>query len=268
MQIGLFGAGAVSKSWLARHPRLPQRLGPVAAPSYRLASRIANTIGAGHAVKDCNAFAPCRLVFICVPGSSVASAVETVAAAPLAWPGKIVLLCDGEMDSRSLAALRGQGAAAGSVRPIEGSSGNFGLEGDPAAVREARRLVHELKGRAVEFRPGCMDLYTAGVTFASSLFTPLMAACTDCLAASLRDARSAPHIAEALFQNSLRAYGHAGRKSWNGPLASGDAAAVGRELAALSARDPALARYYRAAAAFALQLLDRHPELLPTLRRN
>jgi len=37
---------------------------------------------------------------------------------------------------------------------------------------------------------------------------------------------SAMKVVEGLFQNSLRGYLYAGKRSWTGPLASGDRAAV------------------------------------------
>ena len=51
----------------------------------------------------------------------------------------------------------------------------------------------------------------------------------------------------------------AGKKSWSGPLASGDRAAVRRELEALEEANPLLAQFYRDVAAFALAWFKRHP---------
>ena len=46
MTFAVAGGGRVSASFVARLPRLAAELGPVAAQSYRLASRIVNSIGA------------------------------------------------------------------------------------------------------------------------------------------------------------------------------------------------------------------------------
>ncbi len=261
MHFGLFGGGAVSTSFIVRLPGLARRLGPVSAVSYRLASRIVNAMRAGRAVKDPGGLAACRLILVCVPETTLAGAVAMLGAAQIDWTGKTVLLCESAATSRALESLRGRGAAAGSVAPIEGSGQRFLVEGDTAAIRQARRLVAELGGKAVEFDTSRMALYDAGRTFATSLLTPLIAACVECLATAGRDNASAARIAEALLRKTLRAYLQSGRKSWNGPLAFGDEGEVRRQLAVLCENRPLLARYYRRAAVSALEYFDRHPEL-------
>ena len=45
---GVLGAGAVAKSLIGRLPAKTRDLGPVSAVSFRVASRIANTLRAGR----------------------------------------------------------------------------------------------------------------------------------------------------------------------------------------------------------------------------
>ena len=59
--VALIEAGSFSASPLARFKWPPERLGPVKAPSFRLASRIANRLKAGHPVKDLKAINPANL---------------------------------------------------------------------------------------------------------------------------------------------------------------------------------------------------------------
>jgi predicted short-subunit dehydrogenase-like oxidoreductase (DUF2520 family) len=66
---------------------------------------------------------------------------------------------------------------------------------------------------------------------------------------------SAMRVVAGLFQSTLRGYAYAGKRSWSGPLAAGDPEAVEREIEALEARNPALAKYYREIAALARELL-------------
>jgi predicted short-subunit dehydrogenase-like oxidoreductase (DUF2520 family) len=68
---------------------------------------------------------------------------------------------------------------------------------------------------------------------------------------------SAMKVVEALFRTTLRAYVYTGKRSWSGPIANEDAAAVRTEIEALEAARPELARHYREAAALAKQLLGR-----------
>lgn len=261
MEFGLFAGGAVSSSVIARLPGLARRLGPVAAGSFRVASRMVNSLRAGQAVRDCGGLRPCGLILVSVPDEALAEAVGLLVASPVEWAGKSVLLCESGGTSHSLHALGRRGAAVGSFIPVEGGTGRFLIEGDVAAVRHARRLVRDLGGKAVEFDSSRMALYDAGRTLATSLFTPLIAAAVECLSEAGRDPATAAHVAEALLQKTLRLYLHSGKKSWSGPLAVGDRTAVERELEVLCQSKPLLARYYREAAAFALDYFNRHPDL-------
>lgn len=266
MSFALFGGGLVTKSFVARLPRLAQRVGAVAAPEYRVASRIVNALGAGHAVKDCHQFDLSPLILICARGAVLDYALARLRGAGIVWTRKVVLLCDSGLDSAGLAPLREMGATVGSVQAMEWLPNRFVAEGDRAAVREARSLVREIGGSLLELDSARMAHYAAALSLSSSLFTPLIAACSECLSAASRNPREPARIVEDLLLKGIRGYSHAARKSWNGALARGDADAVRREWSALAETDPALARYYRDAALFTLTWFDRHPELREELR--
>ncbi len=106
----LAGAGRVSASFVSRLPHLRSELGPVAAQSYRLASRIVNSIGAGNAVRGYQDLNDSRLILICAPVRGVGAMVSALGES-LTCRGKIFLLCESGCDSRKLAGLRAQGAA-------------------------------------------------------------------------------------------------------------------------------------------------------------
>ena len=69
--VGLIGTGSLTDSPLTRFWWLSERLGPVKSASYRVASRIANMLQAGHPVKDYAEFESCVLILICVPEETV-----------------------------------------------------------------------------------------------------------------------------------------------------------------------------------------------------
>jgi hypothetical protein len=69
--VGLIGTGSLTDSPLTRFRWLSERLGPVKSASYRVASRIANMLRAGHPVKDYVEFESCELILICVPEDTV-----------------------------------------------------------------------------------------------------------------------------------------------------------------------------------------------------
>ena len=255
MTFAVAGGGRVSGSFVARLPRLASQLGPVAAQSYRLASRIVNSIGAGHAVRRYEDLNDSALILICAPAQSVVPIVSALADA-LECRGKVFLLCEDGADSRQLTALKSKGAKVGSIQVMRGFEGRrYVAEGDAAAVRAARRLVGQLRGRVEEISAAKLGLYAAALSFGGSLFTPLMEASLLCLQEAGMPKAGAMKVVEALFQSALRAYAYAGRRSWSGPLAEGDRAAVRIEIAALEAANPILAQYYREAATLSRQLL-------------
>ena len=255
MTFAVAGGGRVSASFVARLPGLESALGPVAAQSYRLASRIVNSIGAGRAVPTYKDLNDSTLILICAPVRGVAAIVSALADA-LECKGKIILLCEGGADSRVMARLREQGAAVGSLQSIPASDGNrFVAEGDAAAMRDAKRLIRKLGSRLEEISTAKIAEYAAALSFGTSLFTPLLEASLQCLLDAGMTKASAMKVAEGLFQNSLRGYLYAGKRSWTGPLASGDRAAVREEIEALAASRPVLARLYRESANLAMELL-------------
>jgi predicted short-subunit dehydrogenase-like oxidoreductase (DUF2520 family) len=255
MTFAVAGGGRVSASFVARLPRLSSDLGLVAAQSYRLASRIVNSIGAGRAARKYEDLDGSPLILICVPVRGLPGMIQALENA-IKCEGKIILLCESGTDSRQLAGLKAKGAAVGSIDPIPGfDNRRFVAEGDKAAVREAKALVRQLGGRVEEVRTSKMAVYAAGLSFAAGLFTPLMEASAQCLQDAGMTKVSAVKVTGALFGNSLRGYVYAGKRSWSGSLAVGDLAAVRKEVDALAASKPLLARYYRQAAQMALELL-------------
>jgi predicted short-subunit dehydrogenase-like oxidoreductase (DUF2520 family) len=115
--------------------------------------------------------------------------------------------------------------------------------------------VTQIGGRVEEVNSARLEVYAAALSFGGGLFTPLMEASLLCLQEAGMPKASAMRVVEALFQSSLRAYMYAGKRSWSGPLADGDRAAVRKEIEALAAFCPKLAPHYREAATFALKLL-------------
>lgn len=256
MEMALVGAGRVSASLIARLPRLSQRLGPVAAQSYRLASRIANSLGAGFAVKSYEECATARIFLLCVPELRLERVVQDLARCGISWSGKVVVICDTRMGSGPADPLRELGAAAGSLQLIEKSSPQrqFLIEGDAVAVRESRRLIQQMHGRAFEIDRERLPIYWAGISFATSLFTPLMDASACLFTQAGIDSQTAMRLSGSFFQESLRSYLRAGRKSWKGALAEGDMERLASEMEALERMNPRLARHYRASVQFAREV--------------
>ena len=254
MTFAVAGGGRVSASFVSRLPHLAAELGPVAAQSYRLASRIVNSIGAGHPVREYADLNDSSLILICAPASGVATIVSALAE-NIECDGKTILLCNDGADSGYLAPLQSRGAAVASIHLIPGFEKRFVGEGDRRAIREGRNLVKKLGGRLEEINPSKVAVYSAGLSFGTGLVTALMEASMQCFQDAGMTKASAAKVVETIFQSSLRGYIYAGKRSWSGPLAHGDAEAVEREIESLAASKPLLAQHYRETAALARQIL-------------
>src|ERR1700730_14430427 len=100
--VGLIGTGNLTDTPLTRFWWLSERLGPVKSASYRVASRIANMLRAGHPVKDYAEFESCALILICVPEDTIAQVVSEMLASGISWHAKAVVLCSAGLDSGEL----------------------------------------------------------------------------------------------------------------------------------------------------------------------
>ena len=139
--VGLIGTGNLTDSPLTRFWWLSERLGPVKSASYRVASRIANMLQAGHPVKDYAEFETCDLILVCVPEDTVSQVVSEMVSSGISWADKAVVLCSTWLDSGELRELSARGASVGSISPIPGfDDERYLVEGDP--IVEGLRRYH------------------------------------------------------------------------------------------------------------------------------
>jgi predicted short-subunit dehydrogenase-like oxidoreductase (DUF2520 family) len=250
--VALIGAGKLTDSPVARFWGLSDQLGPVKSPSFRLASRLANSLRAGHPVKDYADFGACHLILISVPDEMLPQVVSELAAAEISWPDKAVVLCSTWLDSSALAEIAAQGASIGSLSTIPGFEDTVYLvEGDRLAILEARRLVEHRQRRVVPIERALKPFYLAALTCTGPLLFALLLAASE----SLRHAGVASSTSSAILEKqlgkTLRSYVKAGRKAYPPPqeLAS--------QLLALSVIDPELAQFLEQSAALAARLLEK-----------
>jgi len=268
MRFALVAAGGMGKSLVPGLPRLSEQLGPVAAASTRLASRLANTLRAGFPVKSMDDLDASAAILLCLGGKTAPTILGELGRAKISWERKILLLCDSNLSSDAIRDFRIRGAATGSIDRLGDLSGRFAIEGDPPAVRLAKQLIQELKGKPVELQRGKALIYGAALTFSSSLFTPLIEGCVECLHDAGVPGALARQIAESLFQKSLRDYMHAGRRGWFGSLALGNPGMMEKEIEGLRKSKLLLADYYRMSAIFALEFYKHDPDLARRLRAS
>lgn len=256
--VALLAAGRLSRSFTGRLAGLQEHLGPVKGPSYRLASRLVNSIHAGFPVQDYQELGEFRLLLVSVPQAQLRGALEELAASGIDWRGRSVALCDEVLDSGELNELAARLAHTASLWPVEALGERcYAAEGDRAAVREVRKLVEGGRGRLLEIRQGSKALYLAAMAFAGSLMTPLAAASLDCLRAAGLTASAANGVIESTASRSVRGFLKAGRKGVAFPAAGMSVGVVRGQMQALAKLGADLASLYETNTFLGLRLLGK-----------
>ena len=203
-----------------------------------------------------------ELIWFCLPDAEIARAAKSLAK-KIEWKGRVALHSSGALTSDELEVLRRRGAAVASVHPlmtfVQGSRPSlagvsFAVEGDQAAARAARRIVKAVGGRAYSIRKKDKAAYHAWGTFASPLFTALLATSEQVAALAGVNRKAAKQRMIPILRQTLAnyaAFGAAG--GFSGPIVRGDVDTVKRHLRVL--RGTPAAEVYSALARAALQYL-------------
>jgi len=220
--------------------------------SLRKAQGLAKEVGA-QALVGAPATLDVDVVWFCVPDGEVASAaaeldralarVSARKLAKSAWKGRVALHSSGALTSDELAALRKRGASVASVHPMMTfvrrsrpslAGVSFAIEGDAAAVRMARQVVKDLGGEAYAIRKKDKAAYHALGTFASPLFTALLAATERVAAIAGLNPKAARRRIIPILRQTLANYAAFGAPgAFSGPIVRGDVDTVKRHLRVL-----------------------------------
>jgi predicted short-subunit dehydrogenase-like oxidoreductase (DUF2520 family) len=255
--VGLIGTGNLTDSPLTRFWWLSERLGPVKSASYRVASRIANMLQAGHPVKDYAEFEACVLILICVPEENVPRMVSEMVSAGISWKGKAVVICSTWLDSGELRELRALGASVGSIGtipgfPIQGSNDErYLVEGDPLAIRQSKRLVEYRDRRVIAIERPLKPFYLAALTCTGTLLFALLHVAFESLRRTGISPRYSAALLEGQMNRTLRSFLKGGRRAY--PVVH----ELPRQLRALSAADPALEHYLEHGCRLASLLMEK-----------
>jgi hypothetical protein len=212
-EYGLMGAGAVNASLIARLPRSTRALGAVAAVSFRVASRIVNSLGYGTPVRTPTALDGSRVILFHSSPEQFQVLLRTLSASPINWSGKSLVFCDCHADLAAVESFRERGASVAGVRR-SALPARLIVEGDGPALAFAHRLVKDLGSKAIEIGSDCAGAFEAVLTLGSAALTPLIDYATGLLRqCGVRDSE-APKLAAALFEHTAREYARTGRQSW------------------------------------------------------
>lgn len=203
------------------------------------------------------------VVWFCVPDGEIRKAAHA-AAHRIDWKGQVALHSSGALSSDELDSLRLRGAAVASLHPlmtfVRGSRPRlagipFAIEGDARAVRVARQLVKDLGAQAYSIRKEDKAAYHAWATFASPLFTALMAAAEHVAALAAVPRKRARARMVPILRQTLENYAAVGAAAgFSGPVMRGDVETVQRHWRSLRAV-PAAREVYRALLFAAIEYL-------------
>jgi len=203
--------------------------------------------------------------------AQVATALASYPSDRSAWSGKVVLHTCGSLPSSVLQPLRRRGAAVGSLHPfqtvpnpavgVRNLRGCFwGIEGDGAAQRVARRWVRALKGIAINVRPTRKTLYHLAAFLVCPTVITLMAQSARLLKRAGVPADSARLMLGRFVAETARNFADLGaRRALTGPAVRGDWPTIGRHLAALRRVSPEFVPVYEELLLAMLRLTETRP---------
>lgn len=275
-RIAIVGAGNLGSALAASLRRAGYEIDVVIArsrgKSLRKARKLAEEVGA-RALTDAPAVRVTRqttvradLVWFCVPDGEIAQAARTLAETMerREWKGRVALHSSGALTSDELDSLRKRGAAVASVHPLmtfvrgsrPGLAGvSFALEGDAGAVGVARRIVSDMGGLAYSIRKSEKAAYHAWGTFASPLFTALLATTEQVAGLAGVNRKAAKQRMIPILLQTLANYAvFDAADAFSGPIVRGDVDTVKRHLRVLR-KIPAAREVYAGLARAALLYL-------------
>jgi predicted short-subunit dehydrogenase-like oxidoreductase (DUF2520 family) len=272
--LSIIGAGRVGRSLGRRLHELGWRIGVVSTHSIPTARAAVRVIGAGHpSDRPTRQVLASDLVLIAVPDRVIeAVSADLAQLGGAEWRGKVVLHTSGALDSSVLGALADAGAATGSIHPMQTFSSRgvpnlagrmFGVDGHPAAMKVARKIIRQMGGVAVRLSGTNKAAYHAAGSFACAHVLALLETATRLLMAQGFKRRQATRALVALARQTLDNLERVGpRASWTGPLTRGDFPTVQRHVDALSEFPPEYAEAYRALSRLTAAVLSDDPKAL------
>ncbi len=192
------------------------------------------------------------LVWFCVPDRQIARSARELGAMP-DWRGKIAFHSSGALASDELSVLRCRGASAASVHPLmtfvrgavpslKGVS--FAMEGDPLALRVARKIVRDLGAEFFSIAKSKKAIYHAWGGFTSPLLIALLVTGEKVARAAGLSASEARRMSLPIVRQTLANYARLGpARAFSGPIVRGDAQVVRQHLKGLKKIPEARAVY-------------------------
>jgi predicted short-subunit dehydrogenase-like oxidoreductase (DUF2520 family) len=218
------------------------RIGAVVTRNQSSARRAVRFIGAGTALVGLSRrVLASTCVLIATPDGAIEEiANELARIGGQDLQGQIVLHTSGTMDSSVLRAARSCGASVGSMHPLQTFNGVtvpplegkvFAIEGDPMAVRTARKIARALGAAPSQIDARNKPLYHAAGALAAGHTLVVVEAAIQLLMSLGMKRSEAMRALLPMTKQVLQNYERLGpRAAWTGPLARGDYEVVAKHL--------------------------------------
>lgn len=272
--VSIVGAGRVGRALGRRLHELGWRVGAVTGRSMSTARAAVRAIGAGQPSGGLTRqILNSSVVLITTPDGAIEGvAKDLVQLGGNEWSGKVVLHTSGALDFRVLQSLADLGAATGSMHPMQTFSNQnvpnlakciFGIEGSTAALRVARKMIHQMGGVAVRLSGVNKAAYHAAGSFACAYVLALMETATRLLMTQGFKRRQAMRALLPLTRQTLDNFESVGPlAAWTGPMPRGDFATIERHVKALGDFEPEFLEAYRTLSRLNATVLAAQPSAL------
>ena len=269
--VSIVGAGRVGRALGRRLHELGWRVGGVTGRSISTARAAVRVIGAGQPLGGLTLqVLNSRVVLIATPDSAIEGVAKNLAQlGGKEWLGKVVLHTNGSLDSSVLQPLADLGAATGSMHPMQTFSNQsvpdlakciFGIDGCPAALQVARKMIQQMDGVAVRLSGANKAAYHAAGSFASVYVLALMETATRLLMTQGFKRRQALRALLPLTRQTLDNFESVGPlAAWTGPLSRGDFSTIERHVKALGDFEPEYQEAYKVLSRLSAKVLAADP---------
>ncbi len=236
-RVAIVGPGRLGNALALELRRAGYRISEIVSRNSRTSRRKAGALAKRvHAVAAvASAAFEADLVWLCVPDREISRVARHLAQAT-GWRGKSVFHSSGALPSDELHALRRRGAVVASVHPlmtfVPASVPSlhgvpFAIEGDPTALRLARKIIRDLGGEAFAISKSKKSAYHAWGGFTSPLLIALLVTGEKVAQAAGLSAADARKKMIPIVQQTLANYAKLGPAgAFSGPVGRGDTQVV------------------------------------------
>jgi predicted short-subunit dehydrogenase-like oxidoreductase (DUF2520 family) len=269
--VSIVGAGRVGRALGRLLHGLGWRIGGVTGRSNSTARAAVRAIGAGQPLDaPTHEVLNSRVILITTPDGAIEDvAINLARLGGKEWSGKVVLHTSGALDPSVLQPLAELGAATGSMHPMQTFSNQnfpdlakciFGIDGGPAALQVARKMIHQMGGVAVRLSGANKAAYHAAGSFASVYVLTLMETATRILMTQGFKRRQAMRALLPLARQTLDNFESVGPlAAWTGPLSRGDFTTIEKHVKALGDFEPEYLEAYKTLSRLTADVLAAQP---------